>query len=189
MPKALFLDRDGIINVDRGYVYRIEDFIWQPGIFEAARTAVSRGLRLVVVTNQSGIGRGYYSEEDFQLLSKFMRARFAGEGATLTAVYHAPHHPEAVTDEFRVADHPWRKPRPGMLLAARDDFGLDLSESLMVGDRYSDIAAGTAAGIAHLALVGRPKGEEPTGLAPFTCLDRVADIANWIEQTVSLRQA
>lgn len=189
MPKALFLDRDGIINVDRDYVYRIDDFVWQPGIIEAARTAVQLGLKLVVVTNQSGIGRGYYREDDFQVLTAYMRSRFADEGAELTAVYHAPHHPQAAVAEYRVADHPWRKPRPGMILAARDDLGLDLAGSLMVGDRYSDIAAGTAAGVGHLALVGWPKEHEPIGLAPFTRLDRVADLSAWIARTARKPQA
>ena len=133
MRPALFLDRDGVINIDRDYVFRVADFEWQPGIFDLARSAHRAEYPIVVVTNQSGIGRGYYTEHDFQTLTAYMRGRFADEGAPLAAVYHCPYHPQAEIARYRAA-HPWRKPGPGMLLAAEADLGLDLPGSIMVGE-------------------------------------------------------
>ncbi len=176
---ALFLDRDGVINVDRGYVSRREDFEWLPGIFDLARTAQGLGFALVVVTNQSGIGRGYYTEQDFQALTAYMRERFVAEGVPLDAVYHCPFHPESEQAKYRHPDHPWRKPRPGMILAARDELRLDLARSAMVGDRVSDVEAGASAGVGALALIGA--GEQlPQGWEDVERFDQVADVAGWI---------
>ena len=151
---ALFLDRDGVINVNRGFVSRCEDFEWMPGIFDVARTAVGRGMPIVVVTNQTGIGCGYYSEDDFADVTRFMRKRFDDEGAPLAATYHCPFHPDAIEERYRAADHPWRKPNPGMILAARDDLYLDLARSALLGDRAVDLQAGQAAGVGALGLIG-----------------------------------
>ena len=176
---ALFLDRDGVINVDRGFVSRRTDFEWQPGIFDVARTAIGLGMTLVVVTNQSGIGRGYYTEADYQAVTAYMRERFAQEDAPLAAVYYCPFHPEAERPEYRAAAHPWRKPRPGMLLAARDELGLDLSRSALIGDRWIDIEAGAAAGVRALAIVGRDD-PTPPGLPPVRRLARVTEACDWL---------
>ncbi len=181
---ALLLDRDGVINVDRGFVSRCEDFEWMPGIFEVTRAAVRLGMALVVVTNQSGIGLGYYTEDDYQAVTAYMRARFAAEGTPLAAVYHCPFHPEALEPRLRAADHPWRKPRAGMVLAARDDLGLDLSRSAMLGDRLVDLQAGAAAGVAALGLVSA------TGLAdldapPHTAFRDLAEVPAWLERLIS----
>jgi D-glycero-D-manno-heptose 1,7-bisphosphate phosphatase len=150
---ALFLDRDGIINEDRGYVHTAETFVWCDGIFELVRSAVAFGFLPVVVTNQSGIGRGYYTEQAFAELTGWMRARFADEEAPIAAVYHCPFHPDATVAEYR-QDHPWRKPAPGMLLAAAQDLDLNLTGSILVGDTWSDIAAASAAGVARTVLIG-----------------------------------
>lgn len=154
MRPALLLDRDGVINVDRGYVHRVEDFVWQRGIFGLARAATLAGWPIVVVTNQSGIGRGYYAEADFARVTEHMCARFEREGTPVAAVYHCPFHPDAVSPALRDPDHPWRKPRPGMINAARQDLGLDLAASVLVGDRASDIEAGHVAGVGTLVIVG-----------------------------------
>lgn len=146
MRRALFLDRDGVINRDDGYVHRIADFVWQDGIFDLARAACKAGLALVVVTNQSGIGRGLYTEAQFAELTAWMAARFAQEKAPLAATYHCPYHPQATVAAYR-REHSWRKPAPGMLLAARDALDLDLHVSAMIGDRDSDMEAALAAGI------------------------------------------
>jgi D-glycero-D-manno-heptose 1,7-bisphosphate phosphatase len=181
MRPALLLDRDGVINIDRTYVSRIEEFTWQPGIFDLARTAVQRGLVIVVVTNQSGIGRGYYTEDDYQLVTAHMRARFDAEQAPVAAVYHCPFHPEAEVPLYRNPDHPWRKPRPGMILAARDDLDLDLARSILIGDRWSDIAAGAAAGVGILAVIGNPVGPKPDGMSvPVFQFLTVSDAAQWL---------
>lgn len=135
--RALFLDRDGVVNEDLGYVHRIEDFHFRPGIFELCRAARAQGMALVVVTNQSGIGRGYYSEADFAALTEWMCARFALEGAPLDRVEHCPD----------VQPSRRRKPGPGMILDAAAALGLDLAGSVMLGDRRTDMVAAAAAGV------------------------------------------
>lgn len=143
---ALFLDRDGVINHEIGYLHRPEDVRWVEGIFRLCRKARSLGYRLVVVTNQSGIGRGLYTTEEFQALMGWMGAEFRVEGAPLDAVYHCPYHPTHGVGEWR-QEHEDRKPGPGMLLRAARDLDLDLSRSWMVGDRCSDVSAANAAGL------------------------------------------
>lgn len=173
--KALFLDRDGVLNVDRHHVCRPEDFEWQAGIFDLLRHAHGQGCRLVVATNQSGIARGLFTEADFQRLTAWMLAELAQRGIPAVRVYHCPYHPEAPVARYRAA-HPWRKPAPGMLLAARDELGLDLSRSIMVGDRWTDMQAGQAAGVPVLALVGdraEPAGPALPGIRRFPSVDRV----------------
>ena len=150
---ALFLDRDGVVNADRGFVAKREDFVWQEDIFALVREALARRFVPVIVTNQSGIGRGLYTEADYASLTKWMLARFDAEHAPIARVYHCPYHPEAELAHFR-AVHPWRKPAPGMLLAAADELNLDLANSILLGDRWSDVDAGVAAGVGTIVLVG-----------------------------------
>lgn len=146
--KALFLDRDGVINVEKNYVYCIDDFEFLPGIFELCALAQRLGFLLVVITNQAGIGRGFYSEADFQQLTSWMLAQFQARGISIEQVYHCPYHPTAGIGEYRQESF-YRKPNPGMISRARDELGLDLSRSVLVGDKDSDIMAGRAAGIKH----------------------------------------
>lgn len=152
---ALLLDRDGVINVDHAYVHRVAEFEFVPGIFELVRTAHALGWPAVVVTNQAGIGRGLYGEAEFEALTRWMCARFAAEGAPIARVYHCPSHPTAALGAYRV-DSPMRKPGPGMLLQARDELGLDLLRSVLVGDKASDIQAGQAAGVGLNLWLGGP---------------------------------
>jgi D-glycero-D-manno-heptose 1,7-bisphosphate phosphatase len=161
---ALFLDRDGVINVDHGYVHRIDHFEFVPGIFELARFAIDRGWPIVVVTNQGGIGQGLYSEADHQALSQWMCDRFASERAPIARVYHCPFHPTLGIGEYR-ADHAWRKPNPGMILQAARDLDLDLSRSSLIGDRVSDIAAAASAGIPGRIRLD-PEGKPPESGVP-----------------------
>lgn len=164
--RAAFLDRDGVINLDHGYVYRREDFEFVPGALDACARLHGLGFALVVVTNQAGIGRGYYGEDDFRRLTAWMTAQFAAAGAPLAAVYHCPHHPQAVRPEYRRACD-CRKPAPGMLLAAARALALDLPRSVLFGDKASDIEAGAAAGVRHLVLLGTDgRGLPPADLAP-----------------------
>jgi D-glycero-D-manno-heptose 1,7-bisphosphate phosphatase len=153
---ALFLDRDGVINVDRGYVHRPDQFEFLPGIFELARfwTNELRGS-IVVVTNQSGIGRGYFDEGAYVDLTRWMCARFEAERSMIAANYHCPYHPVHGVGAY-CRDHPWRKPNPGMILQAATDRGLDLETSVLVGDKMSDIQAGAAAGVGLRILLGTP---------------------------------
>jgi D-glycero-D-manno-heptose 1,7-bisphosphate phosphatase len=146
MTPALFLDRDGVINVDHAYVHRIADFAFIPGIFELVRAARALQMQVVVVTNQAGIGRGLYSEDDFNTLTAWMCARFAEQDAAISRVYHCPTHPTEGIGAYRI-DSPMRKPGPGMLLAARDELDLDMPHSVMLGDKVGDVEAGLAAGV------------------------------------------
>lgn len=139
MNKAIFLDRDGTINVEKDYLYRIEDFEFLPGVVDAMRRFQAAGFRLIVITNQSGIARGYYTEEDYQRLTDWMKATLAGEGVHLDAVYHCPHHPDAKIPQYRV-DCTCRKPKLGMYEQAVSDFQIDLSQSYVIGDKIRDCA-------------------------------------------------
>lgn len=144
--KALFLDRDGVINHDEGYTSNTENFRFIDGIFDLCRAATQRGYLLIVVTNQAGIGRGYYSTEEFLALTTWMRERFAAEGATLTGVFYCPYHPEHGIGHYKM-DSLDRKPNPGMLLRAASTFGVDLAQSIMIGDKDSDMQAASNAGV------------------------------------------
>ena len=150
---ALFLDRDGVVNVNHGYVHAQDQVEWIEGIFELAREARDAGLSLVVATNQAGIARGYYDEATFLAFTGWMHERFRDAGAPLLATYYCPHHPTAGIDDLRRACS-CRKPAPGMLLAAADDLGLDLGASCLVGDAGSDLEAAAAAGVGRAYLFG-----------------------------------
>lgn len=143
---ALFLDRDGVVNIDHAYVHRQDNFEFVDGIFELCRHAKAQGYLIFVITNQAGIARGYYSEEDFLRLTQWMCERFAAEGAAIDKVYFCPFHPEHGIGTYKI-DSPFRKPGPGMILQAADEFGVDLAASVLVGDMATDIQAGVAAGV------------------------------------------
>jgi D-glycero-D-manno-heptose 1,7-bisphosphate phosphatase len=160
---ALFLDRDGVINVDHGYVSRPDQFEFVPGIFDLARFWAGELRRpIVVVTNQSGIGRGYFDEGAYAELTRWMCERFAAERAAIARVYHCPYHPQHGLGAYH-RDHPWRKPNPGMILQAASDFGLDLAGSAIIGDTRSDIEAGAAAGIGLRILVVSRQSQDGDG--------------------------
>ena len=162
---ALFLDRDGIINVDRGYVHCIEDFEFVPGIFDLVRFAVHNlSWPVIVITNQSGIARGLYDESGYLALTEWMCHRFYAEGASLTKVYHCPYHPTLGIGRYRV-DHDWRKPKPGMILQAAADFDLNLPEFVLIGDKNNDIEAAAAAGIIERIKID-PRNAQPDPTAP-----------------------
>jgi len=143
---ALFLDRDGIINVNFGYVVRPEQTVFVAGIFELCEQALTAGYRPVVVTNQAGIARGYYSEDDFHGYMAWLGQEFKRRGIPLAGVYFCPHHPEAKVERYRKVCE-CRKPAPGMILRAAAELDLDLAASVLVGDKASDVAAGEAAGV------------------------------------------
>ncbi len=171
MQKAAFLDRDGVINIDHAYVSRIEDFELIDGVLEAARRLHEAGFCLVVVTNQSGIGRGYYTEADFEALNISMCRMFEKAGAPIAGIYFCPHHPEKALGPYRVACT-CRKPQPGMILRAAQELCIDLSQSLIFGDKESDMKAGLAAGIPRRILLGKDGQAVPQPSASSTAVSQ-----------------
>jgi len=156
--KALFLDRDGVINLERTYVHSPEMFHFQEGIFELCRDAQKLDYLLLVVTNQAGIARGYYSEAQFLALTTWMIREFDKRQIRIDRVYYCPYHPTHGVGRYRL-DSSDRKPKPGMLLRARNDFNMDLTSSLLIGDQLSDISAAEAAGVGTKILL-RPGAAE-----------------------------
>jgi len=180
--KALFLDRDGVINHEINYLYRREDVRWVEGIVPLCLTAQSLGYKLVVVTNQAGIARGYYTEQDFHDLMAWMRTELAARGVTLDAVYFSPYHPEGLGEYKR--EHPDRKPGPGMMLRAAADLDLDLGHSILVGDRCSDIGAANAAGLRQAFLLAGTEKSPCPGNA--IAVNSLAEVQQWISQQPSV---
>ena len=149
---AVFLDRDGVINQESEYVHRIDDFHFIDGVFDACRQLNKAGFRLIVITNQAGIARGYYTEDEFHRLTKWMLDEFTLHGIKIDDVYYCPHHPvHGVGQYLRQCD--CRKPGPEMILRAAREHSLDLPQSILVGDKASDIEAGRAAGVGCCVLV------------------------------------
>lgn len=158
LRKAAFLDRDGVINKDKEYVYRWEEFEFMPGAIEAMQKLQSAGYALVIVTNQSGIARAYYTEVQYQKLTQLLQQHLAEHGVKVDGVYHCPHHPKGCVPILAV-DCECRKPKPGMLLQAARELGLSLSNSVMIGDKPSDIAAARAAGVSLVFSVDSDNAE------------------------------
>lgn len=179
--RAAFLDRDGVINADHGYVFRREDFDFVEGVLEAGALLVQRGFALVVVTNQSGIGRGLYSEADFAALNEWMSARFAAAGAPLAGVYFCPHHPLDARGAYRV-ECDCRKPAPGLLLQAARDLHLDPARSVLFGDRRQDLEAAAAAGVPVRILLGTDGTQLPPPLEAPLCSARFRSLADAVKQ-------
>ena len=144
--KALFLDRDGVININHGYVHTPANTDWVPGIFQLVADAQARGHACIVVTNQAGIGRGLYDEAAFLDYTAWMHTQFSARGTPLLATFWCPHHPDAGIGDYKVACG-CRKPQPGMLQAALARFDIDPALSLMIGDKQGDLDAASAAGV------------------------------------------
>jgi D-glycero-D-manno-heptose 1,7-bisphosphate phosphatase len=155
---ALFLDRDGAVVEECEYLCRVEDIFMIPGAAQVIAAANKGGIPVVVVTNQAGIGRGYYGWTEFKTVQDTIAASLAAEGARIDAVYACAHHPEA-QGSFSHPDHPARKPNPGMLLQAASDLAVDLKKSWLVGDKAIDVEAAKRAGIAGALQVATGHGE------------------------------
>lgn len=166
---AAFIDRDGVINQDHGYVSRWEDFEFMPGAEGAMASLQRLGFAIVVVTNQSGIGRGFYDEASFERLTQQMTDWLRVKGVDVTGVYFCPHHPSNARGDY-LRDCDCRKPAPGMLLRAAQDHQLAIDQSIMVGDKPSDIDAGNAAGVARCYQV--------TDAAPHRLARQVGSLAD-----------
>jgi D-glycero-D-manno-heptose 1,7-bisphosphate phosphatase len=153
---AIFFDRDGVLNVDHGYVVDPSKLNWMPQAKEAVLKVNQHGFAAVVISNQSGIGRGMFDAVDVDRFHGVMQAQLAEIGARMDAFYYCPFVPEAVFDEFRHPDHPDRKPNPGLILRAAQEMDLDLARSAMIGDRTSDVEAAQRAGVRGVLYRGEP---------------------------------
>ena len=165
---AIFLDRDGTINVDHGYVSEIDNFEFIDGVIDAMRELKRMGFALVLVTNQSGIARGMFSEDQFMQLTEWMDWSLADRDVDLDGIYFCPHHPEAIVEELRQSCD-CRKPEPGMLLTAQQELNIDMASSYMVGDKIEDMLAAKAAGVGKKVLVrsGKPVTAEGEAAADW----------------------
>jgi len=143
--KTIFLDRDGVINNDTGYLYKVEDCKFINGVFEACQYFKSLGYQIIIVTNQSGISRGYFSEKDFQIISDWMIDQFQANNINILDIFHCPHAPKYKCD--------CRKPEPGMFILAKNKYNIDMNKSWMIGDSERDITAANLAGIQNTILV------------------------------------
>ena len=170
--KVVFLDRDGVINKEVGYLHKIIDFRFIDGVFNACEHFQSLGYKLVIVTNQSGIGRGYYQEEDFYKLTQWMLLEFHNQGIGILDVFHCPHNPELFCK--------CRKPQPGMLIDARDKYNINMSESWMIGDKESDVHAANSAGISNTILVKSGHKVDEINTKSKLVLDSISESAKFI---------
>jgi D-glycero-D-manno-heptose 1,7-bisphosphate phosphatase len=146
MPlKTIFLDRDGVINKEVNYLHEIDSFEFIDGIFEACKYFLNVGYEIIIITNQSGISRGYYNQDDYDILTKWMLERFKENDISILDIFHCPHSPE---DNCKC-----RKPKPGMIFAAKNKYDINLSQSWLIGDKETDIIAANNAGISNTILV------------------------------------
>jgi D-glycero-D-manno-heptose 1,7-bisphosphate phosphatase len=168
LRRAVFLDRDGVLNQDTGYVRRIEEFVFLDGVFEALWEIQRRGYLLLVVTNQSGIDRGFYTDEDFQRVNAWMLQQLASNDIIVKGVYYCPHVPEAGCA--------CRKPAPGLILRAQREHHVDLPGSWLVGDKSSDIEAARRAGVGHTLLIRSAYEVNPAFAKPLFVGDSLRDM-------------
>lgn len=181
MKKAIFLDRDGTLNIDHGYVHRIDDFHFIEGSIEALQKLKAMGFLLVLVTNQSGIARGYFSEEQFLQLTEWMDWSLADRGVDLDGIYYCPHHPQGQGEYKQDCD--CRKPKSGMLLQAIRELNIDPAQSFMVGDKVEDLLAAQGAKVRSKILVktGKPITPEGEQLADYV-IDSISDLPNLLNR-------
>lgn len=160
MKKCIFLDRDGNINVEKDYLHRVEDFEFEEGALEAIKAFSETEYLIVIVTNQSGIARGYYTEEDVKTLHVYLKQKIEDTGGRVDGFYYCPHHPEKGIGEYK-KECSCRKPEPGMFLQAKEDLDIDFENSIMVGDKMSDVEAGKRLGMRGILVrTGHGRSEE-----------------------------
>ncbi len=163
MKPVVFLDRDGVITIDRGYTYRVEDYALVPGVVDGLRALKKTGFSLVVITNQSGIARGLFSEEAYRAFTEHMVSDLENKGVYLDGVLHCPHHPTEGIGKYRV-DCDCRKPKPGMIYAAEQQFGpFDYANAWVIGDKITDIEAGKNAHVSIRGMLISKNGEDDGG--------------------------
>lgn len=177
--KAIFLDRDGTINVDHGYVHQIDDFQFIDGVIDALLALKKKGYLLVLVTNQSGIARGYFSEAQFLQLTEWFDWSLADRGVDFDGIYYCPHHPEGQGEYRETCD--CRKPNAGMFTQAIAELNIDPAQSIMVGDKLEDLLAAEKAGVKTKILVRTGKTPTPEAEAKADhILNSLADLPDWL---------
>ncbi|WJG10982.1 D-glycero-beta-D-manno-heptose 1,7-bisphosphate 7-phosphatase [Aliiglaciecola sp. LCG003] len=176
MKRALFLDRDGVVNIDHGYVSRPVDIDFIEDVFSLCLHFQQQGYLIIIVTNQSGIGRGFYTEAEFAFLANWISAEFVKRGVELADTFYCPHHPVDAKSQY-LGQCGCRKPQPGMLLQAANKYHLDLTSCIMVGDKLSDMQAAQAAGVAKRFLYG-PVREQKSDVT-FTQVTSLLDIIKY----------
>lgn len=165
MRKVIFLDRDGTINVEKSYLHKWEDFEFEKNAIEGLKELKNLGYEFIVVTNQSGIGRGYYTEEDLVTLNNQMTKKLKEFGIEILECFYCPHHPEKGIGKYKV-DCNCRKPNPGMLLEGIKKYNVDIDNSFMIGDKKGDLEAGKKAGLKSILVLtgyGKKIEEEVKG--------------------------
>jgi D-glycero-D-manno-heptose 1,7-bisphosphate phosphatase len=174
---AIFLDRDGTLNIDKGYVYRIEDWEWIPGAIDSIVRLKKSGYLVIVITNQAGIARGYYNEADMNILHARINAELKDYGAVIDGFYHCPHHPEFGAVQLCNC----RKPMPGLIYAASQNFDIDLGRSWLIGDKASDVQAGIAAGVKSILVsTGYGKNDRALLTSDGICVADIKAASNFI---------
>ena len=174
MKKCLFLDRDGVININYGYVHTVKDFQFVDGIFNLTRLALSKGYIICVVTNQAGIARGYYSELDFSKLTSWMCDQFKEEGVIIDKVYYSPYHPVHGLGQYK-KDDVSRKPHPGMIKQAIRELHIDVRSSVLIGDNVTDIQAGFSAGVGKNLYLGVDDISQNRGLGNYFSISDLSE--------------
>ncbi len=178
--RAIFLDRDGVININHGYVYQQENFDFVDGIFDLVKEANNQNYLVIVITNQAGIARGYYSENDFGLITDWMIDKFSAKGCNIDSVYFSPYHPTHGIGNY-LKDDISRKPNPGMILDAAKDFNINLNKSLLIGDKITDIQAGISAGIKKNILFDTQNNQSNT-LNHYSIISNLAHASKYLSQ-------
>ena len=170
--KVIFLDRDGVINEEVGYLHKIKDFKFINGVIDSCNYFLSLGYQIIVVTNQSGIGRGFYKEEDFHIVNEWMLDNFQQEGVRILDVFFCPHEPND--------DCYCRKPKPGLFIDAKEKYDIDMNKSWMIGDKEVDIEAANNAGISQTILVRSGHSINENATKSKYILDSIIDIVDVI---------
>jgi D-glycero-D-manno-heptose 1,7-bisphosphate phosphatase len=179
--RAVFLDRDGTINVDNEYVHRVEDFEFVPGAIEGLQLLARANIDIIVVTNQAGIAKGIFSETDLAAVNQHMMTELLRHGVKLAGIYFCPHHPKATITRYRKVC-PCRKPSPGLLVTAMRALGIAPSEAVMVGDKNSDVEAGRAVGLTtYLVETGYGASEKGATNATYVVPDLLRAVHHIVE--------
>ncbi len=174
------MDRDGVIIEDTGYIGRVDRCRFLPGVTQAVKLLNAAGFKVIVVTNQSGVARGYFSEEAVREVNQFVTEKLAREGALIDRIYYCPHHKDGIIENYR-KDCYCRKPNPGMIEQAVLDLGLDISKSFLIGDKASDIEAGRRAGCRTILLtVGGSAANLNGDITPDYIASDISDAVRWV---------